>query len=92
MRLLIDGLPVSFGDGELEELLMPYGTVLHATIQKNRNGKSMQLGFVDMATIQGAKHAVTSLNGSSLGEHLLLVLFADQQLVGPIPLNWMRAR
>ena len=92
MRLLIDGLPVSFGAGDLEELLMPYGTVLRATIQKNRDGKSMQLGFVDMATAQEAQHAVTSLNGSSLGEHLLLVLFADRQPVRPIPLNWMRVR
>ena len=84
MRLLIDGLPVSFGAEQLE--------VLRATIQKNGDGKSMQLGFVDMATVQEAEHAATSLNGSSLGEHLLLVLFADQQPVRPIPLNWMRVR
>ncbi len=79
MNLFVDGLPISFGSKDLSELFTEFGTVLKAEVMKNKEGNSLQFGFVAMGTSREAYRAMASLNGSHVSDHLLLVMLAENQ-------------
>lgn len=79
MNLFVDGLPPSFNNADVADLFSQFGTVLSADVARNKNGESLQFGFVAMATSREAYHAMERLNGSAVCEHLLLVLIAENQ-------------
>ena len=79
MNLFVDGLPGSFSSKDLSDLFIEFGTVLKAEVMKNQEGNSLQFGFVAMATSREAYQAMTSLNGSIVSDHLLLVMLAENQ-------------
>ena len=79
MDLFVDGLPSSFGRKELTDLFGGFGTVLAADVVKNKEGGSLQFGFVKMATSREAYRAMASLHRSIVDDHLLLVTLAESQ-------------
>jgi RNA recognition motif-containing protein len=79
MDLFVDGLPPSFSSKELADLFAGFGTVLVADVAKNREGGSLQFGFVKMATSRDAYKAMASLHRSIVDDHLLLVTLAESQ-------------
>ena len=82
MNLFVDGLPPSFTSKDLSDLFTGFGTVLKAEVVKNKEGNSLQLGFVSMGTSREASRAMASLNGSIVDDHLLLVMLAENQSSG----------
>jgi RNA recognition motif-containing protein len=72
MNLFVDGLPTSFSSQDLSDLFTDFGTVLKAEVVKNKEGHSLQFGFVAMGTSGEAYRAMASLNGSIVSDHLLL--------------------
>jgi RNA recognition motif-containing protein len=79
MDLFVDGLPPSFSSKELTDLFAGFGTVLVADVVKNKEGGSLQFGFVKMATSRDASRAIASLHRSIVEDHLLLVTLAENQ-------------
>jgi RNA-binding proteins (RRM domain) len=79
MDLFVDGLPPSFSSKELTDLFAGFGTVLVADVVKNKEGGSLQFGFVKMATSREAYRAIASLHRSIVEDHLLLVTLAESQ-------------
>ena len=79
MDLFVDGLPPSFSSKDLIDLFAGFGTVLRADVAKNKDGASLQFGFVAMGTSREAYRAITSLHGSLVKDHLLLVMLAENQ-------------
>ena len=79
MNLFVDGLPASFSSKDLFDLFTDFGTVLKAEVVKNKEGNSLQFGFVAMGTSREAYRAMASLNGSIVRDHLLLVMLAENQ-------------
>jgi RNA recognition motif-containing protein len=77
-RVFVNGLPDSFGDGELRRLFMQYGMVLSAEVGRDRGGQSLGFGYVEMATTEQASLAICSLNRSRVEGKLLQVLFAER--------------
>ena len=79
MNLFIDGLPAWFSSKDLADLFNNFGTVFKAEVVKNKEGNSLQFGFVAMGTSREAYRAMASLNGSTVRDHLLLVMPAENQ-------------
>jgi len=79
MDLFVDGLPPSFSSKELTDLFAGFGTVIVADVVKNKEGSSLQFGFVKMATSREAYRAIASLHRSIVEDHLLLVTLAESQ-------------
>jgi RNA recognition motif-containing protein len=79
MNLFIDGLPASFSSKDLSDLFGDYGMVLKAEVAKNKEGTSLQFGFVAMGTSGEAYKAMAALNASIVRDHLLLVMLAETQ-------------
>jgi RNA recognition motif-containing protein len=79
MDLFVDGLPPSFSRKELTDLFAGFGTALVADVVKNKEGGSLQFGFVKMATSREACRAIASLHRSLVENHLLLVTLAESQ-------------
>ena len=79
MDLFVDGLPPSFDGKDLAGLFAGFGTVLHADVAKNKEGNSLQFGFVAMGTSREAYRAIASLHKSTVDGHLLLVMLAENQ-------------
>lgn len=72
-KFLVEGLPLSFCDQDLNNLFAPFGTVLSASIIRNLKGQSLCMGEVEMSTPQDAQNAKQTLHKSVLGGTLLLV-------------------
>jgi RNA recognition motif-containing protein len=79
MNLFVDGLPAWFSSQDLADLFNNFGTVFKAEVVKNKEGNSLQFGFVAMGTSREAYRAMASLNGSTVRDHLLLVMPAENQ-------------
>lgn len=79
MDLFVDGLPPSFTNKELTDLFAGFGTVLRADVAKNKDGMSLQFGFVAMGTSREAYRAIAGLHRSEVDGHLLLVMLAENQ-------------
>jgi len=79
MDLFVDGLPPSFSNKQLADLFAGFGTVLRADVAKNKQGTSLQFGFVTMGTSREAYNAMAHLHKSTVDGHLLLVMFAENQ-------------
>lgn len=72
-KLYVGNLPFSTTEAELTELFAKHGRVLTARIVTDREtGKSRGFGFVEMED-EGARAAITTLNGYELGGRRLRV-------------------
>ena len=80
MKLFVGGLPWSVGDGDLQQLFEPYGTVGSAKIITDReSGKSRGFGFVEFQTDSEGEAAIKALNGSSYEGRTLTVKIAEDR-------------
>jgi RNA recognition motif-containing protein len=73
MKVYVGNLPWSVGDGELQDLFAPFGSVDSAQVVMDRDsGRSRGFGFVEMAT-DHAKQAISELNGRQVDSRELRV-------------------
>jgi len=74
VKLYVDNLADATTESELMELFSAYGNVAEVNIVVDRSShKPRGFGFVTMATPEGARAAVQSLNGKVIGAHGILV-------------------
>jgi cold-inducible RNA-binding protein len=67
-KLFVGGLPYSSTDEELMAAFAAFGTVISASIVKDRDtGRSKGYGFVEYENDEDAKTACAKLDGSDLG-------------------------
>jgi RNA recognition motif-containing protein len=79
-KIYVGGLPYSATEQELSELFAAHGTVQSARIITDKfTGKSRGFGFVEMATDDQAKAAITALNATQMGGRTLTVNEARPQ-------------
>src|SRR5260221_8062374 len=73
-KLFIGGLPFSTTDEELKELFAAHGSVVSATVVRDRDsGRSKGFGFVEFENDEEGKAAEKALNGSDLGGRSITV-------------------
>jgi RNA recognition motif-containing protein len=66
-KLFIGSLAYSVGDDELKDMFATVGTVVSASVIKDRDsGQSKGFGFVEMSSDDEAAKAVKELNGKEL--------------------------
>lgn len=66
-KLYVGGLPYSMGDDELSDAFKEHGTVVSATVIKDRDtGQSKGFGFVEMSTDEEAQAAIKALDNQEL--------------------------
>jgi RNA recognition motif-containing protein len=79
-KIYVGGLPYSATEQQLNELFAAHGTVESARVITDKfTGQSRGFGFVEMATAEEAKTAITALNGTQLGGRTLTVNEARPQ-------------
>ncbi len=67
MNLYVGNLPYSTTDEELRDLFAAYGTVVSATVLRDRySGLSRVFAFVEMSSDAEAEAAIQGLNGTML--------------------------
>lgn len=73
-KVFVGNLPFSVGEAELKELFGQKGTVDSVTVMRDLGtGRSRGFGFVEMATDEDARKAITELNAYSLDGRNLTV-------------------
>ena len=79
-KIYVGGLPYSATEQVLSDLFAAHGTVQSARIITDKfTGKSRGFGFVEMATEDQAKAAITALNATQMGGRTLTVNEARPQ-------------
>jgi RNA recognition motif-containing protein len=79
-KLYVGNLPFQTTENELEALFAPSGDVASVTVMRDREtGRARGFAFVEMASDEGATHAVATLNNSSYGGRSLSVNEARPQ-------------
>lgn len=74
MKLYVGGIPFSYCDQDLREAFEICGSVNSASVVSDRqSGRSRGFGFVEMATDEAGKTAITQLNGQQLGGRVIKV-------------------
>jgi len=64
-KIFVGGIAFKTTDDQLRDLFAQYGTVVSATILKDREtGRSRGFGFVEMESDADAQSAISALNGT----------------------------
>ena len=72
--MFVGSLPWGVDDNKLQEIFAKFGTVISATVLKDREtGRSRGFGFVEMANDEEADKAIAELNGSDLDGRKIVV-------------------
>jgi RNA recognition motif-containing protein len=72
--LYVNHLPAEYTDDHLVQLFQPFGTLLNASVSRDRHtSQSRGFGFVGFLNPGDAQAAIASLNGAQVGPHRLLV-------------------
>ena len=73
-KLFVGNLPFQTTEADLETLFSASGDVSTVTVMRDREtGRARGFAFVEMATDEGATHAIETLNNSSYGGRNLSV-------------------
>lgn len=73
-RIYVGNLPYNADKAQLEQLFGTYGEVVETLVVMDRDsGESKGFGFVQMASDETARAAITGLNGTQLGDRTLTV-------------------
>jgi RNA recognition motif-containing protein len=82
-KLFIGGLAFSTSTERLREVFAQAGVVESAAVVMDREtGRSRGLGFVEMATVEGADTAIKKFNGQELDGRMLKVEHAKPAGLG----------
>ena len=66
-KLYVGNLSYGIGDGELQRMFEPHGSVVSAQVIMDRDtGRSKGFGFVEMGSDAEAQAAVTAMNGAEV--------------------------
>jgi len=76
-ELMIDGLPSSYSEQQLNNLFSQFGRVLSASVLMDSTGRSLRMGKVTMSTEEEAKKAKLALHRSNLSGSVLIVFPHD---------------
>ena len=73
-RIYVGNLPYTADNAQLTQLFGRYGEVIDVHIMVDReSGQSKGFGFIEMASEEGTRNAITGLNGTTLGDRTLTV-------------------
>ena len=74
MKLYVGNLSKQVTDAQLNDLAVPYGALLSATVATERSsGASKGFGFVEFANAADGQTAITALDGREVHGQLLKV-------------------
>lgn len=74
MKVHVGNLSKDVTDGQLNELAVPYGTVVSASVATERSsGASKGFGFVEFGSADEARAAITGLDGRDVNGQALKV-------------------
>ncbi|MGE0822615.1 MAG: RNA recognition motif domain-containing protein [Candidatus Binatia bacterium] len=74
VRLFVGNLPPQLCFPELEDLFLPFGTIVSADLMTDpTTGRSRGFGFVEMESGDAARAAISALHGSNLDGQVLTV-------------------
>ncbi len=83
-KLFIGSLSFNVNDDDLKELFAGSGTVVSASIIKDRDtDRSKGFGFVEMSTDQEAQTAINNLNGKEVDGRAMVVNIAKPKTDRP---------
>ncbi len=78
-RLFVGGLPWAIDDGQLREHFGPFGSVVNATVIRDRETqRSRGFGFVEFGSQDDATKAVEALDGTEMDGRQITVSVAKQ--------------
>jgi len=79
-KLFVGSLPFATTSDQLREMFAKVGQVVEANVVTDKmTGRSRGFGFVEMASDEDAKKAITTLNGSDLEGRKIFVSEARPQ-------------
>jgi len=74
MKLYVGNLSKQITDAQLNDLAVPYGTLLSANVATERSsGESKGFGFLDFSSDDEARAAITALDGRDVNGQALKV-------------------
>jgi RNA recognition motif-containing protein len=74
MKLYVGNLSKQVTDAQLNELAVPYGTLVSANVAVERkSGESKGFGFIDFSNDDEARAAITALDGRDVDGQVLKV-------------------
>jgi len=74
MKLYVGNLSRQVNDAQLNELAVPYGTVVSANVATERStGESKGFGFIEYTNAEEARAAMAALNGRDVNGQALKV-------------------
>lgn len=74
MKLYVGNLSKKVNDARLNELAVPFGTVVSANVATERgSGESKGFGFIEYTNADDAKKAITGLDGTDIDGQMLKV-------------------
>ena len=74
MKLYVGNLSKQITDAQLNDLAVPYGTLLSANVATERSsGESKGFGFVEFTNADEARAAITGLDGRDVNGQALKV-------------------
>jgi RNA recognition motif-containing protein len=74
MKLYVGNLSKQVNDSQLNDLAVPYGKLISANVAVERNGgESKGFGFIEFATDDEARAAITGLDGRDVNGQALKV-------------------
>jgi len=78
--IYVGNLPYSVNETSLNEIFVPYGSVVSARIITDFNtGRSKGFGFVEMSTTEEAQAAIKELNNAELNGRNIKVNLATEK-------------
>ena len=73
MKLYVGNLSKQVTDAQLNDLAVPYGTLVSANVATERGGESKGFGFVEFTNADEARAAITGLDGRDVNGQALKV-------------------
>lgn len=74
MKLYVGNLSKQINDAQLNDLAVPFGTLISATVATERSsGESKGFGFVEFSNADEARAAITGLDGKEVNGQALKV-------------------
>lgn len=84
MKLYVGNLSKQITDAQLNDLAVPFGTLVSANVATERSsGESKGFGFIEFSNADEAKAAMTALDGKDVNGQILKVNEAKPRTDGP---------